>query len=99
MEHQTLEGRIASLHGEVQDLREILNRAIQHLPVPGTRHTTSAKFAQELGVSKRTLIRWCEEGRMDPSCYVQKKRGSKFQYVFDRQRATVCAEQIQRGER
>ncbi|QNI55197.1 hypothetical protein SynBIOSE41_02706 [Synechococcus sp. BIOS-E4-1] len=99
MEHQTLEGRIAALSGEVQDLREILNKAIQHLPVPGNRHTTSAKFAQELGISKRCLIRWCETGQMDPSCFVKKKRGTRFQYVFDRQRATVCAEQIQRGER
>ena len=99
MEHQTLEGRISALSGEVQDLREILNKAIQHLPAPGTRHATSSKLARELGVSKRTLIRWCETGQMDSNCYVRKKRGSKFQFVFDRQRAMACAEQIQRGER
>ena len=99
MEHQTLEGRIAALHGEVEDLRNLLTKTLKHLPAPGTRNVTSSKLAAELGVSKRQLLRWCENGQMDPSCYVRKPCGSQFQFVFDRQRAAVCAEQIQRGER
>ena len=99
VEHPTLEGRISALHGEVQDLRALLDKAIEHLPKPGTRNASSSQLAAEIGVSKRTLIRWVEEGRMDAGCYVTKKRGSQFQYVFDRQKAIVCAEQIQRGER
>ena len=99
MEHPTIEWRIAALHGEVEDLRNLLSQTLKHLPTPGTRNITSAKFAAELGVSKRTLLRWCESGQMDPSCYVRKKCGSTFQFIFDRQRATVCAEQIQRGDR
>ena len=99
VEQQTLEGRIAALHGDVEDLRNLLNQTLKHLPAPGTRNLTSSKFAAEIGVSKRTLLRWCESGRMDPSCYVRKQCGNSTHFIFDRQRATVCAEQIQRGDR
>lgn len=99
MQHQTLEGQIAALSGEVQDLRSVLQNAIKHLPKPGSRVASSGQLSQELGISRRLLLRWVSEGRLDPKCFTTKKRGSGFQYVFDRQLAIPAIEAIQRGDR
>ena len=100
MQSQTLEGRIAALTGEVQDLRSLLSKAIEHLPKPGLRYASATAISKELGISQRTLLRWAAEGRIDSSCFTTKKRGtSQFQYVFDRHQVIPAIEAIQRGER
>ena len=100
MEHQTLEGRIAALHGEVQDLRSDLKQAISHLPKPGTRSVNSAKLAAEVGVSKSTLLSWVDAGLLDESCFTRKRRGKdSWQYSWERALALPQIEAIQRGDR
>ena len=100
MQPQSLEGRIATLTGEVQDLRALLSKAIEHLPKPGLRYVSASALAKELGISQRSLLRWASEGRIDSSCFTIKKRGTQqFQYVFDRHQVIPAIEAIQRGDR
>lgn len=99
MPHETLEGRIDALSEQVQALRTTFEGAIDQLPKSGKRYLNSSALAKELGVSTRTVLRWVAEERIDPACFITKKRGSGFQYVFDRQLAIPAIEAIQRGDR
>lgn len=99
MPHETLEVRIDALSEQVQALRKTFEGAINQLPKAGQRYFNSSALAKEFGVSTRTVLRWVAEDRIDQACFITKKRGKGFQYVFDRQQVIPAIEAIQRGER
>lgn len=86
--------RLDRLTSEVSQLRYEIKQLLDQSPKPGPRYISTKEFGIAIGKSGKTVCQWLNDGRFPQSVYKQKRRGTGFIYMLDREPALRIAERL-----
>lgn len=86
--------RLDRLTSEVSQLRYEIKQLLDQSPKSGPRYVSTKDFGIAIGKSSRTVCQWLNDGRFPQSVYKQKRRGTGFIYMLDREPALRIAERL-----